>query len=192
MKISISKDSHCRRRGVYRQTFEIFLKAEGYQFVKTTASFDEAVEALKQEDYDLIISDIVLMGPSGTDLLQKVRESGVECPVVMITGFPNLESAAKSIRHSAFDYLSKPVNKETLLHFTRRALQHWFTVNKAQRLQQENEKYRQYLDTIFRSVSDAIITVDSQMRIVQLNETAKQWLNYTDVWQMSKSSPMAD
>jgi len=164
-----------------RQTFAIFLKAEGYQFVKTVENFDAALEALSQTEYDLIISDIVLIGPSGTDLLQKIRESGVQCPVVMITGFPNLESAARSIRHSAFDYLSKPVNKETLLHFTRRALEHWFAVNKAQRLQQENEKYRRYLDTIFRSVSDAIITVDPQLRIVQLNETAKKWLNYADV-----------
>jgi two-component system, NtrC family, response regulator HydG len=79
------------------------------------------LEALSQTEYDLIISDIVLEGPSGTYLLQKVRELGVKCPVVMITGFPNLESAAHSIRHSAFDYLCKPVKKETLLHFTRRA-----------------------------------------------------------------------
>ena len=75
--------------------------------------------------------------------------------------------------------ISKPVNKETLLHFTRQALQHWFLDNKAKRLQQENEKYRRYLETIFRSVSDAIITVDANLRIIQLNETAKQWLKYT-------------
>jgi transcriptional regulator with PAS, ATPase and Fis domain len=54
-------------------------------------------------------------------------------------------------------------------------------VNKAHCLQLENEKYRRYLDTIFRSVSDAIITVDSQSCIVQLNETAKQWLHYVDI-----------
>jgi two-component system, NtrC family, response regulator HydG len=164
-----------------RQTFEIFLNSAGYQFVRTVANFDAALEALSQTEYDLIISDIVLIGPSGTDLLREIRGSGVKCPVVMITGFPNLESAAKSIRHSAFDYISKPVNKETLLHFTKRALQHWLVVNKAQRLQQENEKYRRYLDTVFRSVSDAIITVDTQLRIVQLNETAKQWLNPTNI-----------
>lgn len=164
-----------------RQTFAIFLHAEGYQFVKAVASFDAATEALSQDKYDLIISDIVLTGRSGTDLLQKIRETGVECPVVMITGFPNLDSAAKSIRHSAFDYLSKPVKKETLLHFTKRALQHWFAINKAKILQQENEKYRRYLDTIFRSVSDAIITFDSQLRVVHINETAKQWLSYVDI-----------
>ncbi|MBU0664226.1 MAG: sigma 54-interacting transcriptional regulator [Proteobacteria bacterium] len=159
-----------------RQTFEIFLTAEGYQFVKTVATFDEAMEAMEQTEYDLIVSDVVLIGPRGTDLLRKIRESGVECPVVMITGFPNLESATESVRHGAFDYISKPVNKETLLHFTRKALQHWALENKAKRLQQENEKYRRYLETIFRSVSDAIITVDANLRIIQLNETAKQWL----------------
>jgi DNA-binding NtrC family response regulator len=164
-----------------RQTFKIFLTGAGYQFVKTVATFDEAMEALGQTEYDLIISDIVLIGPGGTDLLRKIRESGVECPVVMITGFPNLESATKAVRHGAFDYISKPVNKETLLHFTRQALQHWFLENKSKRLQQENEKYRHYLETIFRSVSDAIITVDANLRIIQLNETAKQWLKYKDV-----------
>ncbi|MEN8199977.1 MAG: sigma 54-interacting transcriptional regulator [Thermodesulfobacteriota bacterium] len=159
-----------------RQTFEIFLTSAGYQHVKCVATFDEAVEALGHTDYDLIISDIVLIGPCGTDLLKKSRELGVKCPIVMITGYPNLESAAESVRHGAFDYISKPVNKETLLRFTRQALTHWSLENKANRLQRENEKYRRYLETIFRSVTDAIITVDTNMQIVELNETAKQWL----------------
>src|SRR5665647_576516 len=120
-----------------RQTFAIFLTAEGYQFVKTVATFDEALEAIGQTEYDLIISDIVLIGPSGIDLLRTIRESGIACPVVMITGFPNLQSATESVRHGAFDYIAKPVNKETLLHFTRQALQHWSLENKAKLLQQE-------------------------------------------------------
>jgi two-component system, NtrC family, response regulator HydG len=159
-----------------RQTFEIFLTSAGYQFVKTAATFAEALEALAETTYDLIICDIVLIGPSGTELLRKIRETGVQCPVVMVTGFPNLESAAESVRNGAFDYIAKPVNKETLLHFTSQALKHWHLVKKASLLQRENEKYRRYLETIFRSVSDAIITIDRNMKIVQLNETAEQWL----------------
>ncbi|OEU51468.1 MAG: sigma-54-dependent Fis family transcriptional regulator [Desulfobulbaceae bacterium S3730MH12] len=159
-----------------RQTFEIFLTSAGYQFVKAVAAFDQALDALAQTTFDLIICDIVLIGPSGTELLRKIREAGVKCPVVMVTGFPHLESAAESVRHGAFDYISKPVNKETLLRFTKQALKHWYLENKAGRLQRENEKYRRYLETIFRSVGDAIITIDTDMQIVQLNETAEQWL----------------
>ncbi len=163
-----------------RHTFNIFLKSEGYKFVTTSSNYNEAINAIKLSDYDLIISDIVLSGYSGTDLLKEIREAGLNCPVVMITGFPNLKTAAKAIRYGAYDYISKPVNKETLLHFTKHALEHWVAIKKNQRLQQENEKYRIYLDTIFHSVSDAIITVDSQMKVVQLNEKAKQWLYYID------------
>lgn len=159
-----------------RQTFQIFLTSAGYQFVKTAATFTEAVNALGQTTYDLIICDIVLIGPSGTELLRKIRETGVKCPIVMVTGFPNLESAADSVRHGAFDYIPKPVNKETLLRFTKQALQHWDLEKRATLLQIENEKYRRYLETIFRSVSDAIITLNTDMKIVQLNQTAEQWM----------------
>jgi len=163
-----------------RQTFEIFLTSAGYQFVKTAATFAEAVKALAETTYDLIICDIVLIGPSGTELLRQIRETGVKCPVVMVTGYPNLESASESVRHGAFDYISKPVNKETLLHFTQQAIKHWHLEKKATHLQQENEKYRRYLETIFRSVSDAIITLNTDMKIVQLNETAEQWMKAKD------------
>jgi len=159
-----------------RQTFEIFLTSAGYQFVEAVSAFDQALDALARTTFDLIICDIVLIGPSGTELLRKIRAAGVKCPVVMVTGFPHLESAAESVRHGAFDYISKPVNKETLLRFTKQALKHWCLENKAERLQRENEKYRRYLETIFRSVGDAIITIDTDMQIVQLNETAEQWL----------------
>lgn len=159
-----------------RQTFEIFLNSAGYEYVRAVSTFDEAMEAITTVSYDLIISDIVLIGPCGTDLLKKLREAGIKCPIVMVTGFPNLESAAESVRHGAFDYISKPVNKDTLLHFTSQALKHWYLENKAEHLQRENEKYRRYLETIFRSVSDAIITVDANMNIMQLNETAEMWL----------------
>jgi len=159
-----------------RQTFEIFLTSAGYQFVEAVSAFDQALDALARTTFDLIICDIVLIGPSGTELLRKIRAAGVKCPVVMVTGFPHLESAAESVRHGASDYISKPVNKGTLLRFTKQALKHWCLENKAERLQRENEKYRRYLETIFRSVGDAIITIDTDMQIVQLNETAEQWL----------------
>ena len=76
--------------------------------------------SLSEQEFDLIISDIVLEEKKGTDLLRIIRESGLECPVVMVTGFPNLDTAADAVRYGAFDYISKPVNKETLLKFVRR------------------------------------------------------------------------
>ena len=162
-----------------RLTFEMFLVREGYGPITTASTFDEALVAINEHKFDLIISDIVLEEKRGTDLLCKIRESGIECPVVMVTGFPNLDTAAEAVRYGAFDYISKPVNKETLLKFVRLALKHWRLENEKKKLFRENEKFKRYLETIFRSVQDTIITIDNDMKIVQLNETAKQWLHYS-------------
>lgn len=163
-----------------RITFEMFLKREGYGRITTAATFEEALFAINEQRFDLIISDIVLEGAKGTDLLRYIRQTGVRCPVVMITGFPNLESAAEAVRHGAFDYISKPVNKDTLLRFVRQALKHWQLQKEKSALQRENEKFRRYLEVIFSSVSDAIITVNERMEITNLNNTAKMWLGGVD------------
>lgn len=163
-----------------RLTFEMFLAREGYTQVITAATFEEALTAIHDKELDLIISDIVLEGARGTDLLRKIRETGIQCPVVMITGFPNLDSAAEAIRYGAFDYISKPVNKETLLRFVRQALQHWELEKEKKQLIKENERYKRYLESIFSSVNDAIITVDNDMNIVELNNTAKNWLAWNE------------
>ena len=98
----------------------------------------------------------------------------------MITGFPNLKTAADSVRLGAFDYISKPVNKETLLRFVRQALQHWDLEQEKKTLRNENERYRRYLQVIFSSVSDGIITVDGELKVVQYNEAASCLLEGVD------------
>jgi len=160
-----------------RLTFEMFLTREGYGPITTVATIQEALDAIEKNEFQLIISDIVLEGSCGTDLLKKIRATGVECPVVMITGYPNLETAAEAVRHGAFDYVPKPVNKETLLRFVAQALNHWQLQNEKQELQRENERYRRYLEVIFSSVGDAIITVDHKKEIIQMNHTAREWFD---------------
>lgn len=159
-----------------RYTFEIFLTREGYGHISTAATLEEALALINEHRFDLIISDIVLEDTLGTDLLKHIQNTGILCPVVMITGFPNLETAADAVRFGAFDYISKPVNKETLLRFVRQALRHWELVQEKNRLQHENERFRRYLQVIFSSVSDAILTVDEEMNVIQFNRAASGWI----------------
>lgn len=158
-----------------RFTFKMFLEREGYGRITTASTLEEALLLINEEQFDLIISDIVLGDSSGTDLLKHIQNTGILCPVVMITGFPNLTTAASSVRYGAFDYISKPVNKDTLLRLVRQALQHWCLEQEKNRLRLENERYRRYLQVIFSSVADGIITVDRELNIVQLNNAASYW-----------------
>lgn len=159
-----------------RITFAMFLKREGYGKISTAATLEEALALINEMHFDLIISDIVLEGATGTELLKYIKQTGVQCPVVMVTGFPNLDSASEALRLGAFDYISKPVNKETLLRFVHQAIKHWNLEIEKGVLQRENEKFRRYLEVIFSSVSDAIITVDQNLEVIQLNNTARKWI----------------
>ncbi len=148
-----------------RFTFRKFLSDQGYTVV-TSENFEEALIRIRESDFDLIITDIVLEGKSGIDILREVRERNLPCPVVMITGYPDIETATNALRSGAFDYIIKPVRKHTLLRVAEMALQHKAVVD-------EKERYRLNLEAIFGSVKDAIITVDNELMVVEINEAAK-------------------
>jgi len=158
-----------------RHTFKIFLKREGYGPVVLASNFEEAVTELASNSFDLIISDIVLGGNTGIDLLKRVRELNMDCPVIMVTGYPNVETAADALRFGAFDYIQKPVEKEQLLRTSRLALQQYQLQQEKQRAEEGKEKYRYYLDTLFRSVSDSILTIDDEMNVVKMNQAARSF-----------------
>lgn len=156
-----------------RHTFKIFLQREGYGPIVLASNFEEALYALSNHTFDLIISDIVLGGNTGIDLLKRIRELNMDCPVVMVTGYPNVETASEALRYGAFDYIQKPVEKEQLLKTSRLALQQYRLRREKEKAEEEKERYRSYLDTLFRSVSDAILTVDDDMNIVTMNQAAR-------------------
>ncbi len=164
-----------------RFTFEKFLSKAGYGPVVSVATAAGALAAVKNAVFDLVIGDILLEDVKGPELLKQLRQAGVDCPVVMITGVPDIESATEMLRLGVFDYIHKPINKQLLLHFTSQALRHRILQKEKIKLESENEKYRRYLEAVFRSVQDAIITVDRDMGIIQLNEKAKKWISeYTE------------
>ena len=156
-----------------RNTFQFFLQNEGYSPVITASTYEEALNEINDRHFDLIISDIVLGGSTGIDLLRRVRELGRTCPVVMITGYPTVETASEAVRLGAFDYIPKPVEKQTLLKTARLALrQHQLELGQ-RRAEQERERYRTFLETVFKSVADGIITVDMNLGIMEMNPAAR-------------------
>jgi PAS domain S-box-containing protein len=150
-----------------RFTFETFLSDEGYS-VTTARDYGEALAMVEGSVFDLVFADIILGGGrTGIDLMREARERNLDCSFVIVTGAPNVESASEAVRLGAFDYISKPVHQGTLLRVAKMALR-----NKA--LNDEKEKYRLNLEAIFRSVKDAIITVDEGLRVVELNRAAEK------------------
>ncbi len=105
-----------------RFTLECFLKDEGYEVV-TAKSYGEAVEIIETKAVDMIYADIILGGgKTGLDVIRVARERGINCPVVIITGAPTVETAVEAARLGVFDYIPKPIRWEDLIQTTKDAL----------------------------------------------------------------------
>ncbi len=156
-----------------RFTFDAFLKDEGHE-VETADSINACTQKIDAADFDLIFLDIMLGADSGIDLLRICKEKLPNCPVIMITGSPELETATEAVRLGAFDYISKPVRHETLVRITTKALAH-------KNLIDQKEILRTRLKAIFESVKEGIITVDKEMVITDLNDSARIIFECEDV-----------
>jgi PAS domain S-box-containing protein len=155
---------------ILRFTFKSFLIKAGHEVV-TAEDYDAALKVISESELDLIIADIVLKGHTGLDILREVRAKGMRTPVVMITGKPSIETASEAVRLGAYDYLIKPVEKDGLLKVTGQALRFRAILEEKDRIEAEKEKYRSDLETIFDSVQEGIVTVDSHMRVMKANSS---------------------
>jgi len=148
-----------------RFSIEKTLLKEGYT-VSTASSYSEGIKEIFTKKFHLIFLDIILGGgKTGIDILRELKEKNINCPVIIFTGYPTVDTASEAVRLGAFDYMFKPVRKNALLHITDRALKH-------KRISDELEKTRLNLEAIFRSVTDGIISIDKNLNIVELNEAA--------------------
>ncbi|RMF86300.1 MAG: sigma-54-dependent Fis family transcriptional regulator [Nitrospinota bacterium] len=110
-------DDDQAHRELCREVFQL-MQAE----VSCAASGEEALELLAQKDFDVIVSDLVMPGMSGLDLLVAVQKRGYHIPVIMVTGYPDLQNVEECIRLGSFDYIAKPYDPYLLQATVQRAL----------------------------------------------------------------------
>lgn len=82
----------------------------------------QALEKIKNNDYDLVLCDIKMPKMDGVELLEEVKKIKPEIPMVMISGHGDMETAIQTMRLGAFDYISKPPDLNRLLNTVRNAL----------------------------------------------------------------------
>jgi two-component system nitrogen regulation response regulator NtrX len=95
-----------------------------------------ALDLVKSQPFDMMLSDVVMPGKDGLSLLEDLRHQGIALPVVMISGQANIEMAVRATRLGAIDFLEKPLSTDKLLLTVDNVL-------KLKRLEQENQELRQ-------------------------------------------------
>jgi DNA-binding NtrC family response regulator len=84
----------------------------------------DALEAMERDPFDVVLLDLRMPGMDGMAVLEKIKEKWPESEVIVITGYPSIESAKEAVRRGAYDYIAKPVGPDEVISATHNALMH--------------------------------------------------------------------
>lgn len=128
---------------VVRRSFAKLLGSE-YECVEA-ATVLGAFEILKQTEFELVITDVIMPGLSGIELLRKVVEGYPQTAVLVVSGIDRPQRALDAVRLGAFDYLIKPCDHEVLMFTVQRALERRSLLVSAKRYKEDLEARNQEL-----------------------------------------------
>jgi putative nucleotidyltransferase with HDIG domain len=140
---------------VIRETSRQFLVKQGHD-VRVAADVPAALIELADRAIDVVVSDIVMPGADGVELLRLVRERTPHAKVILITGEPSVETATEAVRAGAFDYLAKPVTRGDLVTVVQRAVD--FKL-----LEDENRAYRASLEGLVAARTERLCALLDQI-----------------------------
>lgn len=170
-----------------RATMRRFLERGGF-VVETAEGFEDALEKLRSGHHAVVVSDVIMPGATGLDLLERLRAEGAELEVVLVTGHSDVETVLEAMRQGASDLLVKPITPERLCGAVQHAL-------RMKAIRDENRRYRERIEdllirrtqevregesrlaTIVGESLDGTLVSDREGRILFLNPAARRFLN---------------
>ena len=92
--------------------------------VKAVGSWIEVAQAMQDDPFDVVLLDLRMPEMDGITVLKALKQRWPESEVIVITGYPTLETAKQAVSLGAYDYLTKPVNPEQVIHASNAAWLH--------------------------------------------------------------------
>jgi len=132
--------------------------------VQVASSALQGQQILEKQSFDLVLSDLVMEGMNGIELLQWIKDRSPETPIMMITGYASVKTAVEAIRLGAYDYITKPCDNDELLIKVRRVLQDGKKDREIRQLREELRGTYSFSNIV--SQSDAMKNVFKSVRQV--------------------------
>lgn len=161
-----------------RNTLKEILEFEEYT-VSTAESGAQALDILQRESIHLVFLDIKMKGLDGLETLKKIRETGNEVPVVMISGHGTIEIAVEATKMGAFDFLEKPPDLNRLLLVTRNALSQGLLTQEIQKIKKKIPKLQPIIGESpaikhVKRLIEKVAPTQSRVLITGANGTGKE------------------
>lgn len=157
------------------------LKRANYE-VSLARNLDEARIEFGKRPTDVIVTDLLMPGGTGLELLKWVEAKDASIPVVIVTADQSIEAAAEAVREHAFDYLTKPVSRSDLTGTVQRAMEarrlRQTRSNETARLKEEHrqlairhQRTAMLLSVLYNRAVEGILVLDSDGRLVDASES---------------------
>ncbi|KAA3617170.1 MAG: response regulator [Calditrichaeota bacterium] len=174
-------------------TVDKYLSHEKYQ-VFVAGNGLEALEIYKSQSPRIIITDILMPGMDGLELLSTIRETDDETEVIVLTGHGDMSIAVKALKNKASEFLIKPVDLEVLLNSVQNAESRLVLKDEVKSYTAELEELfkevhhsRDYLETVLQNSPNATITYNTTGIITSWNEAAEKVTGFTKTETVGKT-----
>ena len=115
-------------------------------------SAKEAFSAMKDEDFDVVLTDLQMPGMDGVELCERIVTNRPDVPVVVITAFGSMETAVAALRAGAYDFVTKPMEMDMLAFTVKRAVNHRSLQEKVKKLSEALEQSKRFEELLGESV----------------------------------------
>ncbi|MFH1538606.1 MAG: sigma-54 dependent transcriptional regulator, partial [bacterium] len=160
------------------------LESMGYK-VSGAISAEKGLELLESEVCDVMITDLVMPGMDGIELLREVKAARPDLPVIILTGRGTVETAVEAMKEGAFDYIAKPFNIDEVDLILKRAVEHQKLVSENIELKTKLEKKQglhglvggsEPMQEVYRII-ERVRNTDSTVMIVGESGTGKELIS---------------
>lgn len=160
------------------------LQDEGYH-AEIAKTGQEALERFKQKHFDIVIADLHMPVMDGIELLNNIKKLDIKTLVIIMTAHPGIESAIEAFRHGAYDYITKPIDPDTIINTIQRGFEKYYIEINTDKLLKRLQDLRQQMTdekdaayNIIDTAPDIIITTDEYANISTINIAALELLGY--------------
>jgi diguanylate cyclase (GGDEF)-like protein/PAS domain S-box-containing protein len=193
-RILIADDDEQIRAVLYDLLGDVYDCAE-------VCSAEEALMVLRTEEFDLVLSDIMMGGITGLEMVPQVLELSPDTVVLMISGEQNIESAIEALRAGAFDYITKPFDLRHVEAAVKRAVEHrelrrskrYYEVFLEEIVKErttELNKANQTLSVLVQASPLAIFVLDTEGNTTLCNPAASEMFGWNESELLNRPFPL--
>lgn len=163
------------------------LHGDTASFTVTTAETGrDALDLLKNEQFDLLILDHKLPDIQGLEILEHLAKDKIKTLTIMITAYASLDVAVSATKFGAFDFLAKPFTPDELISTVEKAIRHIALMKKAEQLEQEKKQVRfQFLSVLAHELKSPLAAVEGYLRIMDSKISGDSITSYDNAIQRS-------